>query len=188
MKNTIAIALVVAALAGGYFYVWPAWQDAGELREEQAAYRDAVQRMQAFESKRGELFAQLKEIPEDDRDRLRLLLPQVTDPLHISMNLDAFAGQQGLDISDISYSGAAAEQQNTGQANQQSDEEEAQQPYQSTSVSFTFTGTYTEMLSFVNSIENRLRLFDITSLSFNADSEGNQYDYQITMRTYSLGE
>ena len=199
MKNLLSIILLIAAGAVGYLYGYQGWLDVQDLKRERAAHEAALDDVRDFKAKRKKLTESLDEIPSRDQARLRRMLPEETDALHLLMSVHEFLRDLGYQPSGLSLGGAAVEGRaqpgenasanasgGNGSASGQSGSLSGLNlAYESTSISFSVSGSYERLRFLLEELQRQRRIFDVTGLSFSVN-EGGQNSYSIMMHTYSL--
>lgn len=179
MRNTFAIILIVVAVAAGYFYTYPSLTETMTKWERSSTYSDALSTIDQFRQQREDLLTELDSLPDRQKDRLQMLMPTSTDPVRLATDLDEFARRNGISLSSISF---PQEGQNASGAR------ETGTPlgeYTATPIQISFSAQYPQMLSFMRRLEEQLRLFDVTRVSFSAADDG-RHSYTMTLQTYSL--
>lgn len=181
MRFSFVIILIIATAGLGWFYIWPAWGDVEDKMADRAQYDEALAEIDRFQRLRDEYVNQFNSFSADNINRITTMLPEQTDTLQLLMNLDAVAGEHGVEISGLSV-----EETSDEPAEEESDAT-ADLPFRSTVVSFGFEADYQTMIELLEDLESRLRLFDVTSLSFSSGGEQTgTYSYDLTLHTYSL--
>ncbi|MEX0672478.1 MAG: type 4a pilus biogenesis protein PilO [Candidatus Paceibacterota bacterium] len=180
MKQIIAAGTLVVALIAAYVYVWPAYQEVEATQAELDEHDLALEKIGEFKSLRDTYLAQYNDLPEEQVQRMETLLPNVADRLRLVMNIDAFATEFGVEITGIEV---AEPEDRSGR----SDEQQNNDPYETIEVSFAFEDNYNSLIAFLEGLESRLRLLDVTSIKVDTNTDGpTSYSYSVTLRTYAL--
>ncbi|MEX0930507.1 MAG: hypothetical protein WDZ79_02385 [Candidatus Paceibacterota bacterium] len=178
MKPIITIGLLIVIFIAGYVYVWPAWQESEQIREELNEHDVALMKVEEFKSLRDQYNQQFANLSQEQVSRMETLLPTRTDTLRLVMNLDAFATEFGIDVVEV---GEGEDDQ--GGANEARESEAVE----ITQVSLRFEDNYTSFVSFLEGLESRLQLLDITSIDVDTNTDGTaSHNYSLTLRAYSL--
>jgi len=179
MKYIIPTLLLIVSFITGYYWVYPSWIDTQNLLAERNAYDEAIKQVKAFKERKNILTQRLDGIPDRDKQRMRAIMPQDADPIRLVMNINEYAKRRNIDTWDFAVQGDE-------NGENRNEEEGSAIPYESTRITFSFSGTYNQMVSFIEGLQQQSRIFDITHLSFEADDEDTVYDYQLELYTYSL--
>jgi Tfp pilus assembly protein PilO len=181
--------LVIAAIGLFVVYTNPNYQDIGTLRTQQSAYNQALNNSQELLKVRNTLTDKYNNLPSSDRDRLQKLMPDTVDNIRLIIDIQNIALGHGMNPKDIKYDartgtavGVASQQAANSQqlANTQKD-------YGTFELEFSVTGPYQNFLSFIQDLEQSLRLVDIESVTFqSADLGGSTMKYLVRVRTYWL--
>lgn len=155
------------------------------LQAEIAKYDEAL-------TKSGELIADKKrlteksnEISPNDRSNLERLLPDSIDNIRLLIDIDSIALRYGLVLKNVRFT-------EDGSSKRQSSDQGTEQLalggndiIGTVTFGFTVSTRYETFKAFIRSLEQSLRLIDITDLTVTA-GENDIYDYNITMKTYWL--
>ena len=149
------------------------------LHQELAKYQDVAQSSNSIVAERDLLVKKRNTISDTDQARLEKLLPSNIDNIRLIIEISNIAQGRNLVAKNISVgdvNAAATSQNSIGQNNQQ---------YGTLSLKFTVNASYPTFLSFLQDLENNLRLVDITNISFSSTDNGF-YDFTVTLNTYWL--
>lgn len=178
MKNIIPIILILASIGLFVFFTNDKYQVIKTLQTDITSYDKALGKSKDVLKKRGELQAKYAQFATSDLDALKKLLPDHVDNVQLILDMNGIARKHNMSISKIKISDDISTAKSTQLGPQSS-------LYSSILVSFRTKASYTDFVGFLKDLERGLRLVDITSLSFKADSK-NFNDYSITIRTYWL--
>lgn len=176
--------ILVLGAAGMYFgYIEPTYSGpVAELRKNMTELDAALLAAGEFKEKEEELRAKRAAIPAEQLARLDAFLPDNVDNVQLIIDLDSLASRSGVQLSGFNISPPSADAVDpaatvTDPSNTQATE--------SLDLSLTVTGSYAAFKTFLASIEQSLRLLDVTSISLQ-DSETGVYTYNLSLRLYWL--
>ena len=121
-----------------------------------------------------------KELSASDLRRLEKLIPENADNVKLIIEFQQIAERYGLELQSVS---AQKNEEVISDSNKNFDIES--RDYGIISLDFTVSGGYSEFVSFLEDIENNLRITDIRSLSLSG-GESQKYDFSMTIETYWL--
>ncbi|MEX1026809.1 MAG: hypothetical protein WD049_02205 [Candidatus Paceibacterota bacterium] len=180
MKPIIALATLIAAGIAGYLYVWPAYGQMEVVAEELAEYDRALEKIEEFKSLRDTYVSEYNSLPDEQVRRMETLLPNETNELQLLMNIDVFAGEFGIDVTEIEI----AEPPRNSAAAEQND-----RTVKPTRVVVRFEDDYETLAAFLEGLESRLRLLDVVAIDIDTTRSfrgGDGYSYTLTLLTYAL--
>ncbi|OGY47418.1 MAG: hypothetical protein A3J65_00100 [Candidatus Buchananbacteria bacterium RIFCSPHIGHO2_02_FULL_45_11b] len=182
---TITAVLIAVILAsGGYFFLWPKYQEvrANSSRVYEALLKEEAKRAD-YEKTLKDLIAGYKKINKQEINKLKILLPAGKDFSGLFAQLQGLAEENnfllsGLTISELPDAAAAAAEQ----------KKPASSAVKKLSISVNLMGGkttgYENLKSFLSSLEQNLRLFDVEAVYFTPQSS----KYSLTLLTYYLPE
>lgn len=170
MSPLLTKALLVIIPIGLYFQVMkPLYQGGGSLfspekpivmlRQLSSEYDMAVVQAKDLSSQAAELKTQYKNLPEETKDRLNIMVPQASstaaDPVRLLDEVSAIIEQAGFSAGAISY-------------REDDDPAKSKRGY---ILSFEVKGTYPKFKELLNLFESSIRVYTIESISFNAPQD-----------------
>ena len=186
----LILPLVLTAISIGLFLVYtnPTYTNIGTLRTRIAEYDQALYNSQELLHVRDQLTSQYNGISADDRARLSKIMPDNVDNIRLIIDIQRIASQYGMLPRDISFEPIKKDSTERTQALVSGQLPDSKKNYGSFDLSFSVSGTYQNFLLFLNDLEQSLRVVDIESVSFSADSVSNPntFKYVIKIRTYWL--
>lgn len=185
MNRLVSIILILGAVGIFFGYINPTYS--GPVRTLQAEVRDlntALDTAVKFREEQARLVAERAQIPQEDLDRVKKLLPDNVDNVQLILDVDGIASESGVQISDIGID-TDDKSGDGGSATGQGVLIQDQKAYESLVLSFTATATYSQFKSFLRDIEQSLRTLDIVEISFD-DSETGVYQFDVRVRVYWL--
>jgi hypothetical protein len=179
MKSLVPIFLILASAGIFIFFINPEYDAIKALQVEIADYEKAFGKSNEVLKKRGELQAKYKQFTNADLESVKKLLPDHIDNVQLILDINGIARlpEHNMLISKIKI-----EEDKTGSVGQIGPDNK---PYSSILVSFKTKADYPKFISFIKSLEQSLRLVDITNLTFKVDPK-NLTEYSVTIRTYWL--
>lgn len=174
---------VAFLLAIGLFfgYVNPTRTDAiAEKRAQIESYENALAAAERFKQKESELIIARANIPSDGLARLATFLPDGVDNVQAILDLNALAARSGMQLSDFETSS-----DDTAAGPTDGLSLETQEPIESLDLTISARGTYASFRTFLEGIEQSLRLLDVVDVSVR-DSATGVYTYDMTVRLYWL--
>ncbi len=177
MKFTIPLILIALAVGALFGLVLPQYDTVKGLMSERSRLETALKNAQESEALFAEKVAAYNTISEEDRIKLERILPSERDAVRLIIYLTNVARASGVNLEDIRVPDTTSSPSAGG------DQTEAPLGYQPVDVSFKFTGSYTQLTSFLAELERSLRIFDIADLSFLVPEKGSP-SYSLTVRTY----
>ncbi len=195
MKNATSILLLVASIALFFLLIKPTYGDIVDLRDTQASYKEALEKIDISAETLKKHQATLAAFDPQDVERLNKALPDNADNVQLVIDINTIASKFGLitkkpEIKDPRVEQEEGDAENEEEAAIEEGESEegpiiAEAPYNSIDLSFTVTSTYSNFVGFLESLEQSLRLVDVVGIAFIPPPEGGQvYDFRVTVRTY----
>lgn len=193
MRNLLSFIFILGAIGLFFGYVNPVYRaETGstevakksikELRQERAQYLDALGKTREIELARTGLLTRYNAIAEEDREKLRKLVPDHIDSVRLILELTNLAEQHRMTLrnfhlmaKDVGAGDLAAQVIGPTETR-----------FKAVTLSFSTTATYENFREFVKNLEESLRVVDISDVSVRAES-GEEYEYGVTIRTYHLG-
>lgn len=177
MKSLVPIFLILLSAGIFVFYINPEYQSIKVVQADIANYQKAFSKSNEVLRKRSELQDKYKKFANSDLDAIQKLLPDHVDNVQLILDINGLAREKNMLISKIKI-----EEDKSSSAKQIGPDGKL---YSSILVSFKTKAEYSRFISFIKSLEQSLRLVDITSLSFKVDPK-NITEYSVTIRTYWL--
>ena len=181
MKILTPIIFIAGAIAIFYFYINPTYTI---IQQKQADYQklsEANDKAVELRVKREKLTAQRNTISDVQIANLDKFLPDGVENVKLIIdikNISNLVLSQNLKgakvIGSASKTGTAGV--TTGPDNKK---------YGTIALNFGVTTTYDQFIVFLQSLEQNLRLVDISDISFSA-ADGDKYDFNLTLQTYWL--
>lgn len=194
-KLLLPILLFILAIFSFFWYTQPAYDATSDIKDDIEEYDTALSQVNEIQQIRDELLSRHNQLPDSSLYVMHQILPRSLDTVRFLIELDQIAITHGLGVQNISFTD---QQQEAGS----SDEETVpDKPYESTRVTFSTSGSYEEVLSFLRDVEQSARLMDIVELTVGGDTanlseedqsqaeetgfpSGEQNTYSVTADTY----
>lgn len=123
-----------------------------------------------------------KSISPEDLAKLDKFIPDHIDNINLIIDVNNIALSNGMTIKGVRVRSGGDSVSGSGGVGSE-EVASAQDKIAETYVSFSVSGSYDDLLKFLDSLANSLRVADVTSLSFSVDDKGNnQYNFEI--KTY----
>lgn len=185
-------------LSIGVFFLFTQvlYTDIQGLRAKQETYDEAFTNSKALENERDRLTTESNAISEENKARLKKLLPDNVDNIRLILEIEKIAAPYGMVLRDVEYSvmpeekgGASSSIANTSSGK----EKTVKKNYGSWDLGFSITGTYNNFVNFMRDLERNLRIVDISSIQFFSTPIGKDgaagpenYKYTFSIKTYWL--
>lgn len=187
----IGLSIAVFILVTRGFY-----EDIQALRVEQSTYDEAFTNSKSLETERDRLITDSNAISSENKERLKKMLPDNVDNIRLILEIEKLATPYGMVLKDVEYSVVPSDKENgtdsvnnTASGKAKNDKEN----YGSWDLGFSISGTYSNFINFMRSLESNLRIVDISSIKFSSTPIGKEstfasenYKYDFTIKTYWL--
>lgn len=178
MRSLLPIFFVLIALGIFFGFIDPAYDRIKELRAEESMFNDALDRSKELQQARDQLLSQYNTFSQGNLTRLEKMLPDNVDNVRLILDFDSIAARYGMRLRNIALD-TSDDRAERGQVGSNGED------YESIVLSFAVTGDYNSFRSFLEDLEQSLRLVDVSAISFSADESG-VYDYSVSIKTYWL--
>jgi Tfp pilus assembly protein PilO len=146
------------------------------LKEELAKFEEISSNSNKIVSDRDLLIKKSNQITTSDKTKLTKFLPDNIDNIRLIIEISDMASNRGLVAKNITINEAKKTTDTMNIDNS---------PYGTLNVKFSVNSTYENFLFFLNDLENNLRLFDISDVTFSSSDTGF-YDFNVGLKTYWL--
>lgn len=194
VRSVLSILAVVGAIALFVFYTQPAYDIVKAEQANIAEYDAALEKASELQRLKQALLSRYNAMDTADVTRLQKLLPDHVDNVRLILDLDNMAARRGLSIENVVVGNPAGSPERTVVGAIGANRSK----YDSLTLKFSTSGTYTDFLGFMRDLEGDLRIVDIVSLSL-ARATGERapfsqpgafaepvYRYDLSVRTYWL--
>ncbi len=181
--------LIGVSIAGFFMFTNPIYKDIASMRQESSNYNEALNNSKALKEQKEILVKKSNEIGAENLDKLQKLLPSSVDNIRLVLEIEKVAMSYGMSIKDVKYdsiqSNSEANMPNMGIGNNRT----ISKDYEVLNLEFSTEGTYGNFVNFLKSLENNLRIIDVSSISFSSNSGSSLqdvYKYNFKIKTYWL--
>lgn len=142
-----------------------------QLRAQSVSYDDALSNSVLLEQERDKLVAKKNSMSIDNLSKIQKFLPDNVDNIRLILEIEEIAKPYGMTLKDVKYNVATSKTtENTGTTVQGGGvTNEVPKDYGIFDLEFSTTGTYDNFINFSKSIENNLRMVDISSVAFSSN-------------------
>ncbi len=181
MKNLMPFILILAAIGIFFTFIDSQYENVKmtkeEIRENDRLLGLALQ----LRDEREKLQVKYNSIGEEQRNKLKKVLPDTVDNVRLILDIDSIASSidSGISVANISVQ----EDQNQNQDSRIVDR--SGRDFGKIGMSFSVSADYNTFKEFLQALEDSLRLIDINSFSVQA-GEGLFYNYNVSLDTYWL--
>ena len=179
--------LLAAAIAIFFVFTKPQYTDNPDtsITVLQQKYSDVEQTrkdLSGLKTKLASLDNERNTFTQQQLDRLERMLPLDVNPVLLIMELDTLAKDQSpnMSVKNIKFEPAKKITPQTGSPAAK------KELYDTFALSFDVTGSYSDFYSFMNQIEQGLRIVDVVSITVTANDKVDLYQYTVKAHTYSM--
>lgn len=197
-KTIFALTAFALALALFFFYTKPLYDSTGDIQADITQYDQALDKSTQLLQKKQQLMSRFNAFNPSDLDRLQKMLPDHVDNVALILDLDSLASRYGMGLENVDVSSDQSSGSGTDAASTIAVASTLK--YESLTLRFSTRGTYTDFRQFLDSLQQSLRIVDITALTMSPDSDSTTnvagaaaaassepyYKYDISLRTYWL--
>jgi len=153
-RRIIAILIIIASILAVVLFAAPRYNNTKALRAEVTELEDALSKAAELRSERARLVDTYNTMTEQDRQRLRTLLPDSVDNVKLSIDIEQLAARHGLVLKDANVEEAR---------NVVADAGLASQSLGTIEMNLSFLGGYDAFVNFLGDLERSLRIIDVQS-------------------------
>lgn len=160
----------------------PEYNKTQSLKTEKDQYTSVLANAKTLTEKRKDLMTKRNNIDSEKLARLEKMLPDSPQNVPLILELDALARNYGLSLQNVKIEDAAA-----------AATDGTKKPIPGVSsdvgtlnINFSLIGPYTNFTDFVRAAEKNLRVIDMQKISFAPQEDKEQYQYNMSVRTYWL--
>lgn len=170
---------VISPLYSGVGMLWQPQQGIKSLRSLDAQYDEALSQAEELYAQAETLGNEYKSIDADLKTKMKVMVPDMVDPVKLLSEVTGIANQKGIALSDLRY---AKDGGNSSQA-----KEVPESGSGSYTVSFSAATNYVKMKDLLESLETSLRLFTVTRVTLETPTEGGSLnEFEIELKTYYI--
>lgn len=218
-RFALPIIFIGIAAFGVFWYAQPAYSDIQKIKDKTGEYEETLSKMTQLQKALNRKLSVRDSITGNQLKRLDRMLPESVKTVRLQIELDRIAAEHGLSIQKVSFSGAGQETSSgsagdsggppagpedrpgpSGQPEASAGESQGG-GYTTLTVSFSVSGSYEDIQSFLRDIEHSSRLMDVTAFQLSApgankdsSAAGSEEEsdtrspgtnsYKITLKTY----
>jgi hypothetical protein len=193
MKNITSLILIIIAIGLFFTYTNGEIQGMKAIQTTNASYLTAIQNSKQLISERDSVLATYNTLTDQEKANLNKILPDNIDNVRLMIDMNNIASRhgivlQGLSTSADGSSGASGSRGTSGAVSSINPGiNSSSNTVNSVSISFGFTSSYANFLSFMKDVESSLRILDISSMTVTANPTGT-YNYSMQLQTYWLSQ
>ncbi len=195
MNLILPIFLIISSIGIFFGYIDPNYKGSGDssssnvststdysgygvlsLRKELEKFEEISSNSNKIVSDRDLLIKKSNQITTSDKTKLNKFLPDNIDNIRLIIEISDMASARGLIAKNITINDAKKPTDAMVVDNSS---------YGVLNVKFSVNSTYENFLLFLGDLENNLRLFDVSDVSFSSSDTGF-YDFNVGLKTYWL--
>ena len=180
--------MLIASIGLYVGFISPTYGEVEALKGKGNEFDSAVNNANKLTEKRNELVSKLNSMPADDLSRLNKLIPDNIDNVRLIMEIDRIAMKYGMSLREVRVEGISIPQGSKAVV-QAGVIGGVAKDYDSVTLSFTVSSNYQAFKSFLNELENNLRITDVENISFSAPrgvTGSDIYRFGVSLKTYWL--
>lgn len=204
INRLLSIVLIVSSIWLVVGFIRPQF---GELDQTTLSIEERRQTLLDAErviERRDRIMTEYASISDEEVQRMRVILPDVIDPVRLALDLSVLSKAYDLEMTDIDVSGVETAMSATNEPQQvvmyaedgsvigQGFDYSSVPLFVTASVKASFVGSYDSFIAFLLDLEKSLKLMDIESLEVSADTSASssdndsEYTYQFatSLRLY----
>ena len=199
-KFVSAIILITFSVVGFFIVTKPLYENISDLKIQATAYNQALTNANSLESEKDKLTQKYNSMSTENLAKLNKLLPDNVDNIRLILEIGQVALPYGMVLKNVKYDVVSSKPEDStvaaGTAPTTDVSGAPLKDYGDWDLEFSVSGTYDNFISFLNDLENNLRIIDISSIDFSSNSSGtgtnlttnqtNTYNYNFKIKTYWL--
>lgn len=184
MRIIFLIIKIVLAIAILLVFVVPIKGEVDQLRANKREIDATESSARQYAAVSDEVVSRYKSLSPEQVERLRKMVPDTVDNVRLINDINVIAKDSGLTLKKVDYD--PSEINSPDAVNRENG-----LPYGSYTVRFVVSGPYKNFLTFIEALENSLRIIDIKNITFSASTNTSSVnidytDYTITTKVYWL--
>lgn len=193
-RTIISITGIIVAGLVFFYYTRPAYDNINVLQAQIGQYDQALDKSAELQKLKDTLLSRYNAFDPNAKIRLQKMVPDHVDNIRLILDIDSLAGRFGMALQNviISAPGDGGDQTVIGAISS------GKQKYDSLTLKFSVRSTYANFVKFMEQLESSLRMVEVVSLTITPESAagalaqsgglsgGNNYKYDITIRTFWL--
>lgn len=168
LRPFIIIIILIIALAGGFFLVWPKFQNYHQLLLKMEQKETELNSKTEYYFAIKDIWGKLEKY-EDVLSRVDSAIPKNYSTPALFYYLQQVAGQAGVVLGDLNLGGVSGDK------------------VKEIDVNLRVSGSYSSLQKFIFLLENSARFFKIKSIGLSSASseKGNSFSFDLAITTYS---
>lgn len=189
MRMIFSIVRIVAGILIFAFLVLPIKSEVDTLKAKKDEISTTESDAKQFAALGQDVVNRFQSLDPAQIERLKKMVPDTVDTVRFINDINSIAKKSGVTLKKVDYN---PEEVKVGSAEKlAADATGSRASYGAYTLRFAISGTYDQFLIFIDSLENSLRLLDITDVSFssNVTSDSGKsavYEFNITTTSYWL--
>jgi hypothetical protein len=180
-KNILNLLLLVLTFSTYYLFISPLYSGAGTiwqpergitaLKELNTQYDETLGQADTLNSQAKSLSDDYTNIPEDQKARMKIMVPDSVDKVRLLSEFDGILQTAGLTSKNLAVSDNPVAGERQG----------------AVGITFSVRTTYPVFKNLMERIEKSMRLYSIQSVSFSApEKESDLTEYTVRLETYYI--
>lgn len=188
MRIIFSLIRIVAGVLIFVFLVFPIKNQVSDLKLKKTKLNTTESNAKEFAQLGQDVVSRFQSLDPAQVERLKKMVPDSVDNVRFINDINGIAKRSGMNLRKVDYN--PEELKTDGAEKLSANSTAGYAPYGSYTLRFVVTGSYSQFLVFIDSLENSLRLLDITDITFNSAGSGENkadiYEFSITTRSYWL--
>jgi Tfp pilus assembly protein PilO len=188
MRIIFSIIRIVAGVLITIFLVLPMKSEIDNLKLKKAELGNTEAQAKEYSTMGQDVVGRFQSIDPAQVERLKKMVPDTVDNIRFINDVNGIAKKTGMKLKKVDYN--AQDLKGTKIKSSEKITPSSNSLYGSYTVNFSVSGSYKQFVEFLSSLENSLRLVDVTDVTFTSTSqvEGKPevYDFSVKAQSYWL--
>ena len=188
MRIIFSIVRIVAGALIIIFLVLPIKAEVDSLKFKKSELGNTEAQAKQYATLGQDVVGRFQSIDPAQVERLKKMVPDTVDNIRFINDVNGIAKKTGMKLKKVDYN--AQDLKGADIKNSEKIATNSSSLYGSYTVSFAVSGTYKQFVEFLSSLENSLRLVDITDVTFTSvgqtEGKAEMYDFSIKAQSYWL--
>ncbi len=188
MKNIFSIIIILASVVTFAFFVKPKYAELSKMKDDVRRYENVLRNARKLQEIRDSLLEKQKQFSRTELSRLEKMIPDSANNVKLILELQNIASKYGISIQTAS-SKKDEKKKKTGKkkTGKKVNFDVETKDYGIMTLSFGAIGPYQEFLSFLEDLEDNIRIIDLREITIEpSDRNPNSYNFGLTLDTYWL--
>lgn len=186
MRIIFSLVRIIAGIAIFVFLVLPIKNEVDSLKLKKVEITNTEADAKQFAALGQDVVGRFQSLDPAQVERLKKMVPDTVDNVRFVNDINTIAKRSGMNLKKVDYNPEEIKSGGTEKLTTSSPVS-----YGSYTLRFVVSGSYTQFLTFLDSLENSLRLLDVTGVTFNSVTGGDSktadiYEFTINARSYWL--